>query len=277
MSKQSQLQTWSEYQQKDILTDTYNSVKNAILEFKLPDNNYFADPYLQGSYGNDTHIYSKSDIDIVVELKSAFRSNLTDEARKRLLSAEYTLNQFVDDLYNFLIEKYGINYVEIGSKTIKINDTNNRKAVDVVPCIEYRHYTDPSNINSEHFKGISLKNYIYNFPKIHKENGVSKMSSTNSMYKKYIRIFKNFRKKVGDEFPSYFIECLLYNVPNDKFDTVLTEGFVKITNWLNSKNDKSNFISQNGIIKLFGAKSTQWQESDANDFIRKCVSEYEKL
>lgn len=277
MSKQSQLQTWSEYQQKDILTNTYNSVKNTILEFKLPNNNSFADPYLQGSYGNDTHIYSKSDIDIVVELSSAFRSNLTDEARKKFSNAEYTLDQFVNDLYNFLVKKYGNGYVEMGSKTIKIKDTNNRKAVDVVPCIEYRYYTDPSNTNSKHFKGISLKNSIYNFPKIHKENGKDKMSYTNNMYKKYIRIFKNFRKKVGYEFPSYFIECLLYNVPNDKFDTELTEGFLKITNWLNSKNDKSHFICQNSIIKLFGTESTQWQEDNANDFIRKCVSEYEKL
>lgn len=276
MSKQSQLETWSKYQELVILKETYNSVKNTLKDFKLPNNATYVTPYLQGSYGNDTHIYSKSDIDIVVELNSAFRSNLTGVARSKYNNATYTLNEFERDLSIFLIEKYTKDFIEIGTKTIKIK-TNNRKMVDIVPCIQYRYYENPNDVNSKYYGGISLKDKVNNFPRIHMENGKVKRSNTNKMYKKYIRIFKNFRKKVGEHFPSYFIECLLYNVPDDKFDIELTNGFEKITDWLKYQNDKSQFVCQNGIIKLFGNQSTQWNENLANDFINRCVEEYHKF
>ena len=262
MSKQSQLETWSKYQQLDILTNTYNSVRNTILTLKLPNEERFEVPYLQGSYGNKTHIWSKSDIDIVVQLDSIFRSNLNLQAKANagFLTAIYSLDLFVDDLYKFLVERYGYNYITLGNKTIKIKERFGRKAVDIVPCIQYRNYINPNNANSKFYEGIILKNGIHNFPKIHMINGIEKRAYTNNMYKKYIRIFKNFRKKIQGDFPSYFIECLLYNVPNSNFDITLTIGFENIINWLNSQTDWSKFICQNNITNLSGLESTQWQE-----------------
>ena len=35
------------------------------------DKNY-ADPFLQGSYGNDTNVYADSDVDIVMKLDAIF-------------------------------------------------------------------------------------------------------------------------------------------------------------------------------------------------------------
>lgn len=280
MSKSSQLEVWSRYQQLDVLTDTYNSVKNVLSEFEISENHHYLDPYLQGSYANDTSIYGKGDIDVVVELESTFRSNLTDEAKHRagFVTATYQFDDFNRELFEFLVKSYGSDYVKQGNKTIKLAGSEFRRPVDIVCCLQYRHYLDINDHKSKCLYGISIKGEIINYPVIHKENGKIKMQRTDKYFKKYVRIFKNLKKKLEIEFPSYFIECLLYNVPNELFDADLCNGFEQITDFLlDDSVDYGKFISQNGIVTLFGDSNTQWNSDVARNFISECRKEYEKL
>ena len=65
---------------------------------------------------------------------------------------------------------------------------------------------------------------IENFPKQHSANCTAKHQATNNNFKRMVRVFKNMRNTMIDKgylaegvAPSYFLEGMLYNVPNDKF------------------------------------------------------------
>ena len=65
------------------------------------------------------------------------------------------------------------------------------------------------------------------------------------------------RALTKEDAPSYFIECLLYNVPGDRFVPKLAPTYVGILTWL--KTAKLNdFQSQNGLVPLFGPQPEQW-------------------
>lgn len=277
----SQLETWSKYHQLDVLKATYDNIQTALSGFNLPDN-HKSNQYLQGSYGNSTHIYGKGDIDVVVELNSSFSSNLSLLGKSSLSNSVYSLQQFFSDLSTYLQNYYGYEYVEAGSKTIKIKYKDGKKAVDIVACNEYRHYIDPNNSNSKYATGIILNNKTINYPKIHKSNGEIKMNDTNKMFKSYIRILKNINKKLKNDklssynlVPSYFIECFLYNLPNYLFNSDLQLGFVSILNWCIEKSNEpsgfNDFICQNGRQNLFGIDKTQWTIIGCESFLNQVI------
>ena len=96
---------------------------------------------------------------------------------------------------------------------------------------------------------------------------------------KAVRMFKNARnyivdlKYISDNLaPSYFIECLLYNVPDEYFDGNESNCMFNVLKWLfNHRNSLGGMVCQNGITNLFGNSSTQWNTSDAKLFIEKLV------
>jgi hypothetical protein len=67
-----------------------------------------------------------------------------------------------------------------------------------------------------------------------------------------VRILKNMRTRLIDDgilatgsAPSYFIEGLLYNVPNDKFGTSYEDTFVAAVNWILTA-DRTQFVTPSG-------------------------------
>ena len=109
-----------------------------------------------------------------------------------------------------------------GSKTVKYAGNQNYLAVDLVPAAIYSGTAIGDT-------GIAIYDsqdgYIYyNHPKHHIKNGHEKNANTNGNYKKTVRMFKWAKEKLvekgllrSNRAPSYFIECLLYNVPNYLF------------------------------------------------------------
>lgn len=73
---ESQLDTWSHQGSITQSSTTYATIKNAL---EAGGSTYASKSYkvfLQGSYGNDTNIYSESDVDVVIQLDSTFYHNL---------------------------------------------------------------------------------------------------------------------------------------------------------------------------------------------------------
>ena len=103
-----------------------------------------------------------------------------------------------------------------GNKCIKVAGDGHRLNADVVPCTAYRHY-----LNGTYTEGITFWTrgwtQIINFPKVHLEHGSQKNHECGGRYKPNVRVFKNARNAAGNDFPSYFLECLLYNVPRWAF------------------------------------------------------------
>jgi hypothetical protein len=94
-------------------------------------------------------------------------------------------------------------------------------------------------------------------------------------------MFKNAREKIYSDnpsikgkYPSYFIECLLYNVPDVKYGNSYQDTYADVVNWLNdqlNKDDLTEFVCQNGMYYLFGPLTVQWNATDARHFVQKLI------
>ena len=119
-----------------------------------------------------------------------------------------------------------------GTKSLKLTAAPGRLAADaVIPAILHRKYLYFYGANGEqHVEGIKFWSRsgreIVNFTKIHYDNGVAKQSvhRTNGSYKRlfaFSRMPEAYMIDQGslsdDVAPSYFLECLLYNVPDAAF------------------------------------------------------------
>ena len=70
-----------------------------------------------------------------------------------------------------------------------------------------------------------------------------------------------------DDAPSYFIECLLYNVPDQLFKPKLALTYTGILSWLETARTKK-FKCQNGRVLLFGRGLEQWTGDKARALVK---------
>jgi len=286
---ETQLETWSHQGAVNTSSNTYRSIQAAFYADSSSIRNMAYEVYLQGSYKNDTNIRGDSDVDVVVQLNSTFGYDLSglDEEQKRHFSQSYPSNatyqfeHFRADVLRSLRAYYGQAAVTEGSRALKLAAASGRLTADVIPAIQHRKYRYFFGTNGEnHVEGIKLwdrhKLEIVNFPKIHYENGVTKQSPprTNGWYKPTVRIFKNARTYLigqglleEDLAPSYFLECLLYNVPDLKFGGSYQRTLIEAFNWLWGTARAEALVCQNEQIPLFGNSSDQWNTSRAKQFL----------
>lgn len=276
---ESQLERWSHQGAVTTAKQTHESIRNAVQNHDWSDGVQY-EVYLQGSYKNDTNIRGDSDVDVVVQLNSSFRSNLSEDQKRRFgfTNATYGWHEFRTDVLTVLRNYYGWHKVQDGRKSLKVQTPY--LPADVVVCIQYRKYPSyPQNVN-DYVEGMSFHvpsegRWVINYPKRHYDNGVTKnaQSQTNGWYKPTVRMFKNARTYLVDRgtipsdlAPSYFLECLLYNVPHGKYGTTFQDTFCNIVNWL-SKVSFRDFVCQNEQLALFGHAPEQWSEESARRLI----------
>ena len=121
--------------------------------------------------------------------------------------------------------------VERKNKCIFIKANANRVNSDVVPCFIHKRLATATISQVEGIQFISDKGQeITGFPEQHYANGVSKNTATNQKFKSVVRILKNARNAMEDNriiaagsMPSFFLECLNWNVANNKFYGSYTE------------------------------------------------------
>jgi len=124
---------------------------------------------------------------------------------------------------------------------------------------------------------------IINWPRRHYDNGVAKNAATEGSYKQTVRVFKNFRNYLydnggvpNDSVPSYFVESLIYNVPNSEFSaTSHTLSVLSVLLWLTREHEEGRFpslVCGNGFVPLFGASPEQWDAVSAQGFVTACIS-----
>lgn len=283
---ESQLQTWSNQGATVSAQNTHQSIRNALQNYQWSSNISYTS-YLQGSYRNSTNIRGDSDVDLVVELTSVFYSNLTEEEKLKLqmTPADYTWSAFRQEVIAALAKYYGSQYVDTsGSKSIKLLPNSGRLKADVVVVATYKHYEKMQLVaEGMTFWTVPEGQQICNFPKRHYNNGANKNSDqqTRGWYKPTVRVFKNARNRINTglllpkQFPSYFIECLLYNVPNNKFGVSFQSTFINSLNWLSTelnKGDFQRFVCQNEMSYLFGNSSVQWNLDEARDYVQKLIN-----
>ena len=286
---ESQFETWSHQGSVQQSSSTYNTIRSALEISDAPYSRKSYNVFLQGSYGNSTNIYSESDVDIVIQLDACFQHDLSglpdtqqDAFKSSHSDAKYTHVDFKSDVLNVLIDKYNSD-VDAGDKAIAIAANGNRRKADVIAAIQYRRYHKfLSNLDQSYVEGIcfysSSGEKIANYPKYHRENLTNKHQNTSMQFKPMARIFKNLRSRLITEnmlengtAPSYYIEGLLYNVPNDKFTNNKKDSFVNVINWILDA-DKTNFVCANEQYYLLREDSpVTWRAEKCEAFLNAAV------
>lgn len=269
--------------------DTYATVK---LVLDSEDAGYHDKDYkifLQGSYGNDTNIVKESDVDVVIRLDSIFTYDITPllQAEKDAFKAKhpesaYTQKNFREDVLKVLYERFGDD-VDPGNKAVKIDPLHNRRKTDILITIKHKKYSRFTSIgNEDYITGISFYKLdgtrVVNYPTQHRDHLVTKNHDTNEYFKHIVRIFKNARQKLIQQeiidfgiAPSYYIEGLLYNVPDDMFGTSYEDSMINSINWLMTA-DRSTFECANKQYRLLdGNFDVSWNAKDCDMFLNGLV------
>lgn len=280
-----QLETWSHQPAAGPSRDTYAAVKQVLEDQRAPFADKKPDIFLQGSYGNDTNVARDSDVDVVSMIDATFAHDAHTlradqyEAFKRSYGgvAGYTCRDYKADVASWLIQKYGRGVVP-GNKAIYIPAGHNRRDCDVLPAIEYRYYYSFTSVLEQSYaSGICFYlpdgTQIVNYPKQHSTNCTQKHQSTNTWFKPTVRIYKNMRNYMVDHgmlndgvAPSYFVEGLLYNVPNNLFGKSFQDTFVATFDFANTA-DRSQFKCANGIHNLLGDTPVTWRAASCQAFL----------
>lgn len=287
----SQLETWSAQGSITQSKNTYASVKAALEDTNAQYKNRNFKVFLQGSYGNDTNIYAESDVDVVIRYDGAFFHDIKTRPLDEQAAFHqtfpnaggYRYGEFKAHVTNALVSKFG-EAVKPGKKAIRIEGNGNRRNADVIVAFEYRRYYrfkgvfDESHVTGMCFFGSGGKQ-IANYPIRHSENLTKKHQDTNGKFKPMVRIFKNARSKlVADGLipkgsaPSYYVEGLLYNVPNDRFTGNYQDVFLKILQWLYETNSRLDFVCANEQYYLLRDDcETCWACDDGKKFVNAVI------
>ncbi len=244
----SQLETWAKYVPHVSAQNAHKSIRKALILQNWPSN--LIDVYLQGSYRNHTNVQGSSDVDVVVQVDH-----------------RGVWENFRWDVLKDLRNHYQHGSVSEGNKSIKVKAAS--FDADVVVCERLIGGTEGMLFYTRN-EGWQVINY----PKLHIRNGEAKNKRTNEIYKPTVRIFKNMRNQLVREgklstrvAPSYFVECLIYNVPNSNFINIchcICHCTVQnVIDWLFRNGTNTDLVCQNGQVYLFGNDREQWSTQDA--------------
>lgn len=185
--------------------------------------------YAKGSYANNTNVRADSDVDIAVQCHNVFYWDEAQPGANRSAGTPYTgpwtPERLRSELKSALEKKFPGQVDSSGSTAFRINSSTARVDADVIPCFDYRYYfsTGGHRDGAKTFKkdGTSLENY----PEQQLSNGIAKNQRTGTRYKKAVRIMKRVENAMlgagqHREVPSFFVECLVYNVP----DSILNQS-----------------------------------------------------
>lgn len=287
---ESQLDTWSHQGSVSQSSTTYSAIKSALEAGTTSYARKNFSVFLQGSYGNDTNIYAESDVDIVILLDDCFHSDLSKLTEKEKAAygsafsdATYTHAEFRRDVRATLERQYG-SAVKDGDKAIAIDGSGARRKADVIAAIQYRRYFKfRSMYDSEYVEGICFWNakreLIANYPRQHSANLTTKHQNTSARFKPMVRVFKSMRSRlVADGLiaagaaPSYYIEGLLYNVPNAKLESSFQDSVVNILNWYRQDASKADLVCANEEYYLLrDGHHTCWNQSSCDEFVEAAV------
>jgi hypothetical protein len=282
---EAQLDTWSKQGSVAQSRQTYGTLKNALEASDAPYSGKSFSIFLQGSYGNDTNIYADSDVDIVILTDSVYYADTSELSETDMVvynsnwtAAAYNYTDFKRDVVAQLTKKFG-DAVKPGNKAIFVEGDHSRRDADVLPSAEYRRY---SGRGRDYIDGICFWTtdgvQIVNYPKQHSTNCTSKHQNTNSWFKPTVRILKNMRNSMIDQgylaegvAPSYFLEGMLYNVPNLNFGRTYGDTVANALNWI-INSERAKLVCANEQYYLVHPSSpVTWRAENMHTYLDAAV------
>ncbi len=119
---------------------------------------------------------------------------------------------------------------------------------------------------------------VINWPEQHYENGVRKNNVTDRRFKALTRILKSLCNYMADQnittaksMPGFLIECLVWNVPNDKFGHINYGTDVRecLTSLFNNtmRDDQCSEWGEVSELKYLFRLFQKWTREQAHKFI----------
>lgn len=274
----STIEEWARLPGSFLLSWTGDVLRDALRRSRRLEGCRF-EIFLQGSFANRTYTKHSSDVDLVVMMTMPLQENIAalgpvgrSNFHARYEKSEYDWRAFRKDVLAALRDRY---FVKESSKCIDIHHWNSlmRVPADILPAIEYRKYHSFPLPGVESYDGgvffrDSRGREIINYPKQHRENGQHKHRSTRGRFTAAVRAVKSARKELAEEkkgsvpaAPSYFLECLLYNVPDEVFTASMPSAVRKSVAWLHARAEDGGlrrFRCQNELVDLFGDEPDRW-------------------
>ena len=267
---ESTISSWSHHEAGTAFKEAHVPIREALNAYKgLSQFKY--EVFLQGSYKNDTNLGGDSDVDVVIRLASKLKPRVVALSGEQLQedgSHRFALERwqsFRDHAMKAMKARFG-KAVKSGRKTIKLPKGTIPADADLV-------------VTLSHKEGIGFYlpdegRWVVSFPEQHHQRGLKKEKATDKQFKRTIRMFKAARNRLvekgsltKDNAPSYFIECLLYNVPDTLFAPKLAPTYVAILDWLKTAK-LEDFQCQNGLAPIFGRQREQWTVKKARGFVK---------
>ncbi len=272
---ESTLSGWSHHRSGTASAQANVAIRNALANHRWPQETRYL-VFLQGSYQNATNLSRDSDVDVVVQLATRIRPRVVALGRAELQA---------NGSHQFLLETWRLfrqhalramraafgDAVTAGRKSLKIARGKIPANADVVVALKYED-------------GLALyvpdeRRWIVSHPQRSHQRGARKERATGNRFKRTVRMFKAARNHLvsngridASVAPSYFIECLLYNVPDRLFSQQLGSTYVEVLQWLGSAQTRG-FVTQSGSIELFGPRPEQWSV----DELRRFTAELQRL
>lgn len=247
--------------------------------------------YAKGSYPNNTNVRLDSDVDIVVENRECFYYDAAagvtmDSGEVDPYCGPWTPPSWRREVQAALTAKFGATGIDTDHNVaILVKEVpGSRPSADVVPSFGYisyqrdRYYPYPL-VQAAEGSAVHPRDgaMIVNWPQQQLDNGRAKNVRTGKRYKRIIRVLKNsenFAVEQGwtDAKPSYLMECLIWNVP----DEILTahvdiaSTFQGTLLWLfhglNEANQYRHWTEPNEMKLLFGSHQ-KWTPDDALEIV----------
>lgn len=264
-------------------TSAESVVRNAIRSYP-PFATRNIEVFPQGSYRNGTNVRANSDVDICVRCMDVCFFDLPSGYSKfdvGLVDADYTYAEFKNDVEQALTRYLGAAAVSRGNKAFDLHANTYRVDADVVATFEHRRY-HVQNGRYTYLSGTELLPddgaRIINWPHQNYENCTSKNKATGTRFKKLVRVLKCLRDEMVKEdnsaakmIPSYLIECLVWNVPNEAFldDHYATNLRSILWHLYSSTQTDTPCIEWGEVneLKYLFRGSQPWTRVDANNFI----------
>lgn len=280
-----QLERWAGQAPTTAAESTFESISSALADYRWPDNTVY-DIYLQGSYRNSTNVRSDIPVDVVVQLDSTFAYQEPGapevfQCNRDGTKATYRWREFRDDVLDALTERFGRTRMTLGPKGIGVN-TPQLNGV-VAPSVQYRRYRRTvSPLSDNYVEGMTFfvpgdARWVIGYPALHYANGLNKEATAGGRFKRTVRMFKNARTYMDSKgrmeskrAPSYFLECVVFNVPDAQFSDSLQATYLNVVSVMVNTNLRA-FLCPDGQRQLFGSTPEQWSEMGALGFAGKLL------
>lgn len=236
--------------------------------------------FAQGSYRNRTNVRAESDVDVCVCCSDTIFFDLRDELEASdvglIVPASYSFDQFKDEVAAALVAHFGRDAVVRGKKAFDIHENTYRISADVIPCFKYREYWKNGTTREGTAFYPDGGERIENYPEQHYDEGVAKNSRVD--FKTLVRVLKNLRNEMkakghssAEPIPSFFIESLVWNVPDEGFANGSRYADVRwiIAHLFNGTREDatcSDWTEVNAVKYLF-RRTQPWNRTQANAFL----------